>query len=153
VRHDRVTDVLDRYRSFDVFSEPAKNLVGRADAKRTGQEVSERYGLLFHYTSTDGLRRIDSYGAIGRGIWLTPTGFGGCMVPYNLGLYGPKNIALLLDVASIGYLWGPGTAPSSPVHGNVWRGGGIEFYSDDVIPLSAIIQIIDIEPCGDTHHG
>ncbi len=136
---------------YSVSPLPAEDLFLSQEPPISGEEVAQIYGVLAHYTNKDVLPLIAASGYIRAGCWLTPTPYAACMVPYNLGLPSPRDVCLLIDVASLPELWGPGTTPPSSTHSRIWTGGGIEFYSPYDIPLNAVHRIIDLEPCGDVH--
>lgn len=119
----------------------------------TGTEIARAFGPLVHYTNENGFEWIQLTGHIGGpgGCWLTPTGYAACMVPYNLGLRSPRDRCLLIDVSGIDSLWGPGTAPRSDVHANLWKGGGVEFFTPEPVPVENVIRTFHLQPCGDIH--
>jgi hypothetical protein len=126
-----------------------------AGFRRTGIDVAGTYGCLVHYTTTTVLQLIEASNQIGRpggGLWLSPHPYAECMLPINLGLDDPRDVALVVDVRSVPELWGPGRAAASrrfPAH---WRGGGLEFYVPQPVPLaSTLVDVIRLEPCGDRH--
>lgn len=90
-------------------------------------------------------------GRLGSGLWLTPTVYASCMAPYDLGLAGPADIALLVDPSALTQVWGPGTAAPSRYFGHTWLGAGIEFYSTAPLPLAGVIDVVELEPCGGGH--
>jgi hypothetical protein len=131
---------------------PALELFRRGDPPLSGSDVANAFGSLAHYTTRDNLVLIRRSGFIGPGgCWLTPTGYSGCMVPYDLGLNAPRDICLVVDVRALAALWGPGTAAPSGTSGPIWRGGGIEFYSRDPIDFKHVVLLAACEGCGDAH--
>lgn len=82
---------------------------------------------------------------------MTPTIYAGCMAPYDLGLNTPRDICLLIDVEPLSELWGPGTSRFSSQHREIWKGGGIEFYSPFPIEVQNVAEVIELKPCGDRH--
>ena len=154
MRNDELARVqlLDRW---GVARQPAQELYRQRVSRyrHTGAEVSVQYGLLVHYTTVDVLAAIVELGRIGgnAGCWLTPIAYAACIVPYDLGLASPRDICLLVDVTTLTELWGPGTSPRSSTYPSIWRGGGVEFFSPDPIPLECLHRIVRVEPCGDTH--
>jgi len=118
-----------------------------------GAVLARRHPWLLHYTTDRGRDAIRAAGSIGlseHGVWLTPTIYAGCMVPYNLGLSTPVTAAIVIETAELVELWGPGFAAPSQAH-DAWGGSGIEFYCPSPIPFSAAVDIVKIQPCGDTH--
>lgn len=136
-------------------AQPAHRLftLGLSAYKLPGRSVADALGCLVHYTTPEGIVLINGSGAVGPpggGVWLTPTPYAACMTPYDLGLPSPRKFALVIDVSTVAELWGPGTAPSTAFP-SMWRGGGTEFYVPSRIPLSAIREVIELQPCGDEH--
>jgi hypothetical protein len=122
---------------------------GRLD----GATVYAEFGLLLHYSNSASLALIRSAGQLGasdRGLWLTPLALAACIAPYDLGLEDPRDIAFVVDPRPLSILWGPGIAAPSFRNGPVWRGGGLEFFSPQPIPFGAIMDVVEIDPCGDT---
>jgi hypothetical protein len=153
-RHDILTRELARRRAFAVRGIGAADMRQQGEPSVSGQEVADAYGLLTYYTRrpwVGAMREIGVVGRSGHGCWLAPTAHAACMVPYNLGLDSPRDTCLLVDVSSVSALWGPGTSPPSSIYPSLWIGGGVEFYCppEEVIPYSAVVQEIDIDPCGD----
>ena len=111
----------------------------------SGKRVAEVYGLLAHYTkwSLVNLLMTDGIG-ITKGCWLTPTERNGCYAPYELGVDSPRDVCLLIDVKGV-ELWGPGTSPPSTQFGDIWRGGGIEFFSPEPLDFSLVRKVV--YPC------
>jgi hypothetical protein len=150
VRDDELAWVLDGQRwTSPVPVQPAADFQKLGLPSVPGHVVADRYGLLAHYTQWRYLPLIIQAGAIRAGCWLTPTPYAQCMVPHNLGLDSPREVCLLVEVRSLATLWGPGTTPASGRFPLIWRGGGIEFYSADPVPFSAVREVIELAPCGD----
>ncbi len=154
MRDSRLARVLDARRSGSLIvrDEAAKDLREALNHPPvTGLDVAEQFGLLVHYVNAARLPLIFASGQIGNPeCWLTPTPYASCMSSYDLGLPSPRSACLLLDVSEVGRLWGPGTCPPSNLHPDVWRGGGIEFYSPDPISTAYVRHIVRrLKPCGD----
>lgn len=117
------------------------------------EDIATRFGVLLHYTQSTLLPRIVESGHIGfrgMGVWLTATALGGGLAPYDLGLNGPVDVAIVVDPRQInGGIWGPGAAGPSRAFSHIWRGGGLEFYVDAPIPVAAIVEVVGVEPAGD----
>ncbi len=129
MRVDNLARALDLKRCAAVPSPvsalPALELFRRGDPPLSGSDVANTFGCLAHYTTRDSLILIRRSGVIGPGgCWLTPTGYPGCIVPYDLGLNTPRDICLVVDVRPLAELWGPGTAAPSGVYGPVLKGRG-----------------------------
>ena len=118
-----------------------------------GKEVAARYGLLAHYLAGTFLPTVLTQGYIGStgGTWLTPTPYPACLAPYNLGLYSPRDLCMLIDVSTLDGLWGPATAERSISFPAIWQGGAIEFFFPGRITLNHVRDIVRLQPCGDTH--
>jgi hypothetical protein len=152
VRSDRVARALDVSRwQLGVSPYPAVDLRGLGTLPVPGSQVARAYGLLAHYATWDHLLNYLDAGEIGPSCWLSPTAYSACMVPYGLGLPTPRDVCLLVDVSQVGDLYGPGTCPASIRHPFLWRGGGIEFYSPQPISIAFVKEVVELEPCGDTH--
>jgi hypothetical protein len=158
MRSDQLSKLLDENRGGlpNQHALPAAELArfGVTSHSLTGTTIASAYGVLLHYTRRQFLRAIMDSGMIGRhgsGLWLTPTAYASCMVPYDLGLTGPADVALVLDPSSLGPVWGPGTAAPSRSFGQLWMGAGIEFYTSVPLALTAVLDVIDLEPCGGGH--
>ena len=149
MRDDNLAVILDRTR----FQGPwiaARDLFNMGEEPVSGHTVSQKYGLLAHYCNADRLPLIFTSGQIGNPLcWLSPTPYASCMSPYGLGLDTPRNACLLVDVEEVSRLWGPGICPPSRSRPNIWRGGGVEFFSPDPITTDLVRHIIELEPCGD----
>ncbi len=151
MRDDALADFLVRQR-LAPSPMPARDLHDLGHAPVTGADAVGGYGQLVHYTTEALLPDLVEADQIGNpGCWLTPTPYASCMTPYDLGLPGPRDLCLVVDAGVLGNLWGPGTCPPSPTNPGVWRGGGVEFFSPDPVPFSAVRAIIRIRPCGDAH--
>jgi hypothetical protein len=156
VRNNAFAKQLDRTRwgggALGVSPLPAAELFRSGSAPVPNADVAAKYGVLAHYVTWDMMLQYSRAGALGgtHGCWLTPTPYSACLVPYALGLFGPKEFCLLVRIDDpVVQLWGPGTAPPGR-HPSVWRGGGIEFYSAVSIPLSLVTEVVPIETCGDS---
>ena len=150
MRDDSLAYVLDLNRS-SVSNGTAWDMYSTGQNAVTGADVARAYGLLAHYINRDRLALIIEAGRIGPGCWLTPTAYAACLTPYNLGLDSPRNMCLLIDVSELARLWGPGKCGASRYRPNIWRGGGIEFYTPDAIPFDSVRHIMELETCGDEH--
>lgn len=151
MRDDTLADYLVRQK-LDPIRIPARDMLDLGHAPFEGGTVAGDWGPLLHYTTEALLPDIVEAGQIGNpGCWLTPTAYASCMTPYDLGLPGPRDLCLVVDPSVLPNLWGPGTSPPSPTHPASWRGGGVEFFSPDPVPLDAVERIIYLAPCGDTH--
>ncbi len=130
---------------------PATDLVFANVAPRTGDEVNDLYGPLLHYTTAPVLRLIIAAGQVGRpgaGVFLTPSPFPACIVPYELGLDSPRDVCLVVNTRRLPKLYGPASAgPSS--HARLWRGGAIEFFTPSPIPLTHVLEAVEVGTCGD----
>lgn len=144
--------------------ESAADMYARNAKPMSGAEVTEAYGLLVHYTRWSvlslianseeiGIRGASSGTGTSGGVWLSPSVYPACMVPYNLGLESPRDVCVVLDVSRVSELWGPGTIPPSMKHHSIWQGGGVEFYCPEPIPFSAptLVDVVGVEPCGGGH--
>lgn len=151
MRDDALADYLAG-RRFQPSPLPARDMYDLGHGAFSGAEVTGEYAVLVHYTTQSLLPDLIAADAIGNpACWLTPTPYASCMTPHDLGLPGPRNACLVVDVSGLDAIWGPGTSPPSPSSPGVWRGGGIEFYCPEPVPFSAVEAIIFLEPCGDTH--
>lgn len=114
-------------------------------------KVARLYGPLLHYTTAPVLRLIIAAGELGRpnaGVWLTPSPYSACLAPYELGLYSPRDVCLLIDTSGIPGLYGPAmAAPSSTAR--LWRGGALEFFSPSPISLDHVLEAVEVGTCGD----
>lgn len=131
---------------------PAQELYSSSFPSIPGSDVAAAFGFLVHYTTRDSLIQIRRSGFIGgsSGCWLTPTGYSGCMVPYDLGLNTARDICLIVNVAGVADLWGLGTAPPGSLV-SIWKGGGIEFYSHQPIDFTNVVMMSTCGTCGDPH--
>lgn len=127
MRSDSLAHHVDELR-LKPREEPAKVLYEMGVDPTAGSEVASVYGFLVHYTLSMHLERIleGQVGLPGKGLYLSPTPYSGCVVPYRLGLMTGRNAWIVLDVSSVPRLWGPGT---SGIGRAPWPGGGIEFFS------------------------
>jgi hypothetical protein len=121
----------------------------------SGKKVASAYGPLAHYTRRARVAQMKQSGVVGQkdtALWLTPIAYSACMAPYDLGLPSPRDVCLLIDVASLQALWGPGTCPPSDTYPDVWQGGGVEFYcpATTLIAFDLVVAILPLSPCGDT---
>lgn len=152
MRNDELARTLDERRWLSAIPAiPAADHARMGLPSVTGADVAARYGLLVHYTQWRYLPLMVQAGAIRAQCWLTPTPYSECIVPYNLGLDSPREVCLLVDVSSLRTLWGPALIPPSSLHPTIWRGGGIEFFSADPLPLTCVKDVIELAPCGDEH--
>lgn len=152
MRHDSLARAFDARRSrWPVASVPADELWRRGNPAVRGQDVSDAFGQLAMYTTTDRLSDLVAMGAIGPGCWLTPTSYAACMAPYDLGLNAPRDVCLLIDVSRIGALWGPGSSRPSGRFPTIWQGAAIEFYCPTTVDFTYVHQVLRPLPCGDTH--
>jgi len=131
---------------------PAQTLFSQRLASLSGAQVTQRYGLLAHYTTAAFIPVLmaTGLGASG-GCWLTPIPYAACMAPYDLGISTPRDLCLLVDVTGVLQLWGPGTAGPSSLNPGIWRGGCIEFFCPTAVQFTQVRQVLQIMPCGDTH--
>jgi hypothetical protein len=150
MRDDALAYALDENR-FGVSPDTAWDMYNAGQDAVTGADVARAYGLLAHYINRDRLALIIQSDRIGPGCWLTPTAYAACITPYNLGLDSPRNMCLLIDVSELPRLWGPGKCGASGFRPNIWRGGGIEFFTPDPVPFGSVRHIIELETCGDEH--
>ncbi len=154
MRSDNLARLLDIRRSGGGVQPLPAAALGQQGNSVTGAEVAARYGHLAYYLHSRWLSsvvRLGYIGTPGRGTWLTPSPYAGCLVPYNLGLDTPRDLCLLVDVSSLSTLWGPGMAGRSSDHPDIWRGGGIEFFVPGPIDLAHVKMLVWITPCGDPH--
>jgi hypothetical protein len=155
MRNDSVARLLDARRNIQpVQMLAAEDMYRLSFPPVPGGTVARTYGLLIIYVSSQALPLIVQNQAVGRpgyGCWLTPTPYASCLAPYDLGLPSPRDFCLLVDVAGIAALWGPGTAPPSRTYPMLWKGGAVEFFAPNPIPIGTIRGAIQIMPCGDTH--
>ncbi|UYQ62701.1 hypothetical protein [Streptomyces peucetius] len=114
----------------------------------SGGEVSSIFGHLIHYTQSRFLESILStqVGLPGWGVYLSPTPYAGCVVPYRLGLRAGSDAWIIVDVRNVEKLWGPGKAHAGPPP---WPGGHIEFYSSTPLDRSAVVDYGHLSSCGD----
>jgi hypothetical protein len=155
-RQDNLSRAFDRVRAStlpSVSAIPALKMFSSGQPAVSGKDVARVYGLLAHYTSRKYLRAIWAAGSIGHslGCWLTPTAYAACLAPYNLGINSPRDVCLLVDVQTISWLWGPGTASGSKGFKGLWKGGAVEFFSPDPIEFRYVKNVYRILPCGDPH--
>lgn len=157
MRVDQLSMLLGAARNASPHWKSARQLFQIRDEtyRMSGSLAASRYGLMVHYTANESAELIWRSGAVGlrgSGAWLTPTAYSACMASPNLGLSTPRDLVLVLDVARVSEIWGPGTAVASSAFGPQWRGGGIEFYVP--VPLSlddCLVDVIELEPCGGGH--
>jgi hypothetical protein len=151
VRADSLAERLDVHRlrgKMAVDPQPSDELWRLGLPSVTGASVAETYGHLLHYTVVDFIGAITTTGVgrPGHGVWLTPSSYSACVVPYRLGLTTPRDVCVVVDVSTVPDLWGPGTARPGAA---VWTGGGLEFFASGPIPPSNIVDVIGIATCGD----
>jgi hypothetical protein len=159
MRVDRLAFELDTARPGMPLATPvpASELFARRDTRYRfhGRVVARTFGVLVQNTTSEALSLILSSNLVGRqdaGLWLCPHPYAACMVPSNLGLGGPRDIALLIDVENVPEIWGPGRAVPSSQHPVHWVGGGVEFYvPTPLVAQDTIVDVISLEPCGDRH--
>lgn len=148
-RIDSLTEQLGVARlgemGFEISPDSADTLRGRADPV-SGESVSNVFGPLLHYTTSDVLPLIRETGVGKSGVWLSPSLYSSCLAPYRLGLSSPVNVCLIVDVSEVPALWGPGMARRGA---HLWMGGGIEFYCEEAIPFSKVRACCAIQGCGD----
>lgn len=116
----------------------------------SGESLADVIGPLFHYTRSEFLGLIRDANGLRPGAWLTPVPLAACMAPYGLGLAGPADVCLAIDTRAIARVWGPGRARQSYTFPAIWTGSGIEFFVAEQVSYALIVDIFEIEPCGDT---
>ena len=137
--------VLDREKwPGDISPLPAQQMHQDRYPPVSGKRVAEVYGYLAHYTRRVLLELLRAEGIGITGCWLTPIKHNGCYAPYELGVNSPRDVCLLIDVEGV-ELWGPGTSPPSTQFGDIWRGGGIEFFSPKPLDFSRVRKVV--YPC------
>jgi len=142
-----LSQILDRLRCGTDLLDPALSARELYDQRRpTPPGLLRRFGLLAHYTTFEAwslIRDSGSLGLPGRGIYLTPTGQPAWLATPDLGLARPVELCLIVESEGLSGVFGPGVAVPSPRFPEQWRGGGIEFFVADPIPLSRIVQIVE----------
>ena len=106
------------------------------------------------YTTVDRLAAALRAGRLGKletGCWLTPTIYSACMAPPDLGVDYPPAFCVIVDVAGIPNVWGPGTSRPSGLFSSTWKGGAIEFFVPHPIDVGTIRAVYPLLPCGDAH--
>lgn len=157
MRVDQLSMVLGEAQNVPPHWKSARQLFQTGDDayRMFGEEAARKYGLMLHYTASENAELIWRSGAIGlrgSGAWLTPTAYSACMASPNLGLNTPRDLVLVLDVARVSEIWGPGASVASRAFGSQWRGGGIEFYVPSPLSLDdCLVDVIELEPCGGGH--
>lgn len=140
-------------RAMPVDRRPALSLFQAGAPPRSGAQVFDAYGYLLHWTESSVLPLIAASRSVGSlgGVWLTPTAYAACMTPYDLGLNSPRDAVLVVDPRRIPDLWGPGRAAPSGTAPSLWLGGATEFFVPAPLAVSAIVDVLQVEPCGDEH--
>lgn len=140
-------------RGRGVYAGPAGDawLSGAAVFSWSGQEVFDTFGYLLHFVERQYLPDIFRRFQLGRGagVWCTPSPTPTELLPYSLGLGSPRDFCLVLDprLPAPHRWWGPGVAPPSS-YPNIWTGGGLEFYTPDVVGTAAIVDGFPVDPGG-----
>lgn len=133
-----------------INNQPARELWKQSAPSISGEAVAAIFGpYLLHYTLTLFLHDIirdERIGLLGRGVWLTPSPYGACVAPYNLGLSTGRDLCITVLAKEITELWGPGKSGAGI---EPWPGGAIEFYSPVPLPLSRGSTYHTLESCGD----
>jgi hypothetical protein len=147
MRSDSLAQRVDELR-LKPHDDPAKVLYDMGVDHLTGSEVARVYGFLIHYTLSIHLERIleSEIGLRGKGLYLSPTPYAGCVAPYNLGLTTGRDAWIVVDVSTVPKLWGPGRAGVGSVP---WRGGGIEFFSPVPLDKSTVVTYGTLSTCGE----
>lgn len=155
MRVDSLARDVDReriaLRGLNLHTVPADELHKRNVAPLAGRDIAAAFGPLMYYSETDALDPIFESGFLGRhhGVWLTTSPYAACVAPAALGLNGPRDVVLYVDVSGVAKLWGPGFVRPSAVFARQWTGGAVEFFSPAPLPVAAITGVAPADPCGD----